>query len=137
MRAGRSPQQIGRKGLSNHRWMVGGHLCLVLNPYGVVVGWDWAAAHGPDKTCPWLMRQGDGRMMVLSDPGCHAAEGAPANLTLGQRGAWHDRLLVETVLSMLTVVCHCKKGMHRGWASCQARLAFTRAALNVLVRWYG
>jgi len=31
MREGRSPQQIGRKGLSNHRWMVGGKLCLVLN----------------------------------------------------------------------------------------------------------
>src|SRR5262244_1429495 len=26
MREGRSPQQIGRKGLSNHRWIVGGKL---------------------------------------------------------------------------------------------------------------
>jgi len=26
-REGRSPQQIGRKGLSNHRWIVGGKLC--------------------------------------------------------------------------------------------------------------
>jgi hypothetical protein len=34
MREGRSPQQIGRKGLSNHRWMVGGTLCLVLNQGG-------------------------------------------------------------------------------------------------------
>jgi hypothetical protein len=31
MRKGRSPQQIGRKGLSNHRWIVGGKLCLLLN----------------------------------------------------------------------------------------------------------
>ena len=31
MREGRSPQQIGRKGLSNHRWIVGGKLCLLLN----------------------------------------------------------------------------------------------------------
>jgi hypothetical protein len=31
MREGRSPQQIGRKGVSNHRWMVGGKLWLVLN----------------------------------------------------------------------------------------------------------
>ena len=31
MREGRSPLQIGRKGLSNHRWMVGGKLCLLLN----------------------------------------------------------------------------------------------------------
>src|SRR5262249_28221907 len=37
MRAGRSPQQIGRKGLSNHRWMVGGTLCLLLNQWGLIV----------------------------------------------------------------------------------------------------
>jgi hypothetical protein len=38
IREGRSPQQIGRKGLSNHRWIVGGKLCLLLNQYGLVVG---------------------------------------------------------------------------------------------------
>lgn len=27
LREGRSPQQIGRKGKSNHRWIVGGKLC--------------------------------------------------------------------------------------------------------------
>ena|SRR5438105_70784 len=59
------------------------------------------------------------------------------NLKLCQRGAWEDRMLVETVLSMLTVVCHFKKVMHRVWAYFQARLAFTMAAFNVLVQWHG
>ena len=31
MREGRSRQQIGRKGKSNHRWIVGGKLCVLLN----------------------------------------------------------------------------------------------------------
>jgi hypothetical protein len=35
---------------------------------------------------------------------------------------------------MLTLVCHLKKVMHRGWAYFQARLAFTMAAFNVLVQ---
>jgi hypothetical protein len=83
------------------------------------------------------MRQVEERMMVLSDTGFHAAEGDPANLTRCQRGAWQDRLRVETVLAMLRLVCHCKKVMHRGWASFQARLAFTMAAFNVLVQWHG
>ena len=48
-----------------------------------------------------------------------------------------NRMLVETVLSMLTLVCHVKKVMHRGWAYFQARLAFTMAAFNVLVQWHG
>ncbi len=115
MREGRSPQQIGRKGLSNHRWIVGGKLCLLLNQWGLI----------------------DGRMIVLSDTGFHAAEGDPSNLKLCPRGEWEDRMLVETVLSMLTLVCHFKKVMHRGWAYFQARLAFTMAAFNVLVQWHG
>ena len=38
---------------------------------------------------------------------------------------------------------HCRvphpleRGMHRGWAYFQARLAFTMAAFNVLVQWHG
>ena len=137
MREGRRPQQIGRKGLSNHRWIVGGKLCLLLNQWGLIVAWDCATANVPDKTFPWLMRQFEERMIVLSDTGFHAAEGDPTNLKLCQRGAWQGRLLVETVLSMLTLVCHCKRVMHRVWQYFHARLAFTMTAFNVLVQWHG
>ena len=134
---GRSPQQIGRKGLSNHRWIVGGKLCLLLNQYGLVVGWDCATANVADNTFQWLIREFDGRMIILSDTAFHAAEGDPANLKLCQRGEWEDRILVETVLSMLTLVCHFKKVMPRVWTYFQARLAFTMAVFNVLVQWHG
>src|SRR5215217_8229151 len=72
---GRSPQQIGRKGLSNHRWIVGGKLCLLVNQYGLVVGWDCATSNVADNTFQWLIQQFDGRMIVLSDTGFHATEG--------------------------------------------------------------
>src|SRR5499433_17167 len=137
IREGRSPQQIGRKGLSNHRWIVGGKLCLLFNQYGLVVGWDCAAANVAENALQWLIRQVDGRMIVLSDTAFHAAEGDPTNLKLCPRGEWEERMLVETVLSMLTVVCHLEKVMHRGWAYFQARLAFTMAVFNVLVQWHG
>jgi hypothetical protein len=136
-REGRSPQQIGRTGLSNHRWIVGGKLCLLVNQYGLVVGWDCATTNVADNTFQWLIRQVDGRMIVLSDTAFHAAKGDPANLKLCRRGEWEDRILVETVLSMLTVVLHFKRVMHRVWAYFQARLAFAMAAFNVLVQWYG
>ena len=136
-REGRSPQQVGRKGLSNHRWIVGGKLCLLLNQWGLIVGWACATANAADNTFQWLIQQVDGRMIVLSDTGFHAAEGDPSNLKVCQRGEWQDRLLVETVLSMLTLVFHLKKVMHRGWAYFYARLAFTMAAFNVLVQWHG
>jgi hypothetical protein len=137
MREGRSPQQIGRKGLSNHRWIVGGKLCLGLNQYGLVVAWDCATANVADNTFQELIRQFEKQMIILSDSAFHAAEGDPANLKLCRRGEWEERILVETVLSMLTLVCHVKKVMHRVWAYFQARLAFTMAAFNVLVQWHG
>jgi hypothetical protein len=137
IREGRSPQQRGRKGLSNHRWIVGGKRCLLFNQYGLVAGWACATAHVADYTFQWLIRQVEGRMIVLSDTAIHAAEGDPTNLKLCERGAWEDRMLVETVLSMLTRICHVKKVMHRVWEYFQARLAFTTAAFNVLVQWYG
>jgi len=56
MREGRSPQQIGRKGLSNHRWIVGGKLCLLLNQWGLVVGWACATANVADNTFQWLIQ---------------------------------------------------------------------------------
>jgi hypothetical protein len=137
MREGRSPQQIGRTGLSNHRWIVGGKLCLLLNQWGLVVAWECATTNVADNTFQELMRQFEERMIILSDTAFHAAEGEPAHLKLCQRGAWQDRMLVETVLSMLTVVGHFKRVIHRVWAYFQARLAFTMAAFNVLVQWHG
>src|SRR5438874_12260207 len=137
MREGRSPQQIGRKGRSNHRWIVGGKLCLLLNQYGLVVAWACDTANVADNSFQWLVRQFEEQMIVLSDTAFHAAEGDPTNLKLCQRGEWQDRMLVETVLSMLTVVCHFKRVTHRVWAYFHARLAFTMAAFNVLVQWHG
>jgi len=39
IREGRSARQIGRKGKSNHRWIVGGKLAYVLNQLGLIVAW--------------------------------------------------------------------------------------------------
>jgi hypothetical protein len=90
----------------------------------VIVAWAWATANVADNTFQWLIRQFEEPMLVLSDTAFHAAEGDPANLKLCQRGEWEDRMLVETMLSMLTLVCHFKKVMHRagristrGWPS--------------------
>ena len=136
-RAGRSPQQIGRQGLSNPRWSVGGQLGLLRKQWGVIVGGAGATATVAENTLQGLIQQGEAQMRVLRDTGCQAAAGEPSHLKLCQRGAWEDRRRVETGRSMLTLVGHVKKGMHRGGAYCQARLACTRAAFNVRLQWPG
>ena len=137
LREGRSPRQIGRKGLSNHRWMVGSNVWLLLKQWGFVVAWDGATANVSDQTFQPLIRPFEERMMILSETAFQAAEGDPAHLKLCQRGEWNDRMLVETVLSMLTLVSHFKKVMHRVWEYFQARVAFTLAAFNILAQWDG
>ena len=48
-REDRADLQIGRKGLSNHRWIVGAKVASLVNQYGLIVAWDYAAAHAADN----------------------------------------------------------------------------------------
>jgi hypothetical protein len=96
MREGRSSAQIGKKGLSNHRWIVGGKLCFILNQWGLICAWDWATANVYDAHFHPLIAQFDGQMIVLTDTGFHAKTGDPTNMKVCPRGTWNTRMLVET-----------------------------------------
>lgn len=137
IRKGRSPAQIGRKGISNHRWIVGYKLCLLINQRGEIVGWLGASAHTHDTRFHPLIQFFQDRMVILADAGFHARDGDPPNLKLCPRGLWNDRMLIETVFSMLTLISHFKKVMHRVTDYVLARLAFTVAAFNLLIQWDG
>ena len=137
VREGRSEQQIGRKGLSNRRWIVGGKLCFLLNHLGQVVDWECNTANVHDTTFHPLIQRFEERTVVFSDFGFHAKEGDPSNLKVCEPFSHNERMIVETVLSMLTTVCHFKKVLHRVWNYFQARLAFTMAVFNLLVDWDG
>jgi len=137
IREGRSAAQVGRKGKSNHRWIVGVKLGVLVNRWGVVVGWVGAPANLHAVHFQPLVQAVEGRMVVLADSSFHAATGAPANLKVCRRGEWNERMLIETVLSMLTTLSHLKKVSHRVAAYVQARLAFTMAGFNLLAQWHG
>jgi hypothetical protein len=137
-REGRSERQIGRKGLSNRRWIVGGKLCLLLNHLGLVVGWDCDTANVYDGSAfQDLVDSVAEQMVVFVDPHFVKAGWSPSHVKVCKRGEWNTRMLIETVLSMLTVVCHFKHLSHRVWAYFQMRLAFTLAMFNLLVQWHG
>ncbi len=137
IREGRRPRQIGKKGLSNHRWIVGGKLGVLLNRWGLVVSWDCATANVHDRYFQPLVAGVQDTTVVLVDSAVPATPGDPPTRKVCARGEWNDRMVVETVLSMLTLVGHFKKVMHREWNSFRARLAFTLAAFNLLVQWRG
>lgn len=137
VRESRSPRQIGRKGISNRRWIVGGKFCLLLNQFGLVVNFDCDTANEHDTIFQSLIRLYEDRMIVLSDNGFHAETGDPANLKICQVKQWNDRMVIETVYSMLTLISRFKHMRDRVWAYFEAHLSFAVAAFNLLVQWHG
>ena len=137
-REGRSPRQIGKKGKSNSRWIVGGKLCVLVNHLGLVVNWACDTANVYDGSAfQHLVDSVADQMVVFSDEGFDRQDWRPTNLNLCQRGEWNCRMIVETILSMLTTVCHFKKITHRVWTYFESRLAYTMALFNLLVQWHG
>ena len=137
VREGRSEHQIGKKGKSNYRWIVGGKLAVVLDHLGLITAWDCDTANVHGTHFQHLIRAFEDEMVVLADTGFHVIEGDPSNLKVCKRGEWNERMGVETTFSMLTLVCNFKKMRHRVWDYFRARLAFTMAAFNLLVQWGG
>lgn len=137
IREGRSASQIGKKGISNHRWIVGGKLCLLVNQDGLVVAWAADTANVCDNKFQPLIKEFEEEMRVLSDEAFHSRDGDPKNLKTCKGGTWNVRMIIETTFSMITLISHFKKMMHRVWAYFEMRLAYSMSMFNVLASWYG
>src|SRR5260221_6377233 len=74
----------------------------------------------------------DWRSVVLTDLGFRDVNGVPEHLKLCKKGSWNERMVAETVFSMLTVVCHLKKIHNRSLTYIFSRLAFVPVMFNVL-----
>ena len=131
-RYGRSPRQVGRKGYSNHRWIVGLKLCWLLNARGEVVAWDFNTANTADQRFVHVAAPFEGTTITLADAGFGAAQ-RPANLKLCARGEWNERMLIETVLSLVHRVCRLKYLWHRTRPYLHMHLAYVAALFNALL----
>lgn len=133
IREGRSPQQVGGKSKDKGRWTIGIRLCWILNDHGQVVDWAAAPLNTSDQNFHPMVTQLEDRSIVLADFGFRAAEGIPANLKLCAKGTWNERMLVETALSMVTVVCDLKHLHHRLSFHILSHLSCATALFNVLL----
>ncbi len=137
-REGRSKRQIGKKGKSNCRWIVGGKLCFVLDHLGRVVDWKCDTANVHDGSAfQHLVDKLRHRMVIFADTGFAKSDWQPPNLRLCQRGEWNVRMIVETILSMLTYICRFKHMAHKSWLYFETRVGFTLALFNILIQWHG
>jgi hypothetical protein len=124
---------LGKKGQSNYRWIIGLKLCWLINSRGKVVAWDWNTANVHDQTFLPMIEPFEGQTITLADTGFECAQGIPENLKLCPRGTWNERMLLETILSMLTIVCRLKHLFHRTARYVRAHLAYLAAMFNALL----
>ncbi len=132
IREGRSPAQLGEKGLSNHRWIVGVKLCWLVTPGGQVIDWGWDSANIHDQNFRDIGLLWTDQTVVLSDRGFRLKGRKEANWVICQRGERSDRMVVERVFSILTVVNHLKKVFHRTERHLHARFGYVAAMFNCL-----
>ena len=133
MREGRSAQQIGKKGKSNRRWIVGVKMCWIVNQDGRVVDWQWATANECDNCFLPLIERYEGQTITLSDLGFRSKDGVPDNLKLCVKRTWNERGIIETIFSFLTNVCSLKKLFHRSEWHLEAHLSYLVVLFNVLL----
>jgi hypothetical protein len=87
----------------------------------------------PDQAFHPLIETVNPDGIVLANLEFRCKDGVPENLKLCAKGTWNDRMGVETVFSLLTVVCKAKRMLHRVSHHLEARLAYTAAMFNVLI----
>jgi hypothetical protein len=133
IRHGRSEQQIGGKNKDKGRWSIGVKLCWLINTSGRVFGWQWVDMNFHDKEFHELINDPSQTSIVLADLGFRSKDGLPANLKLCAKGTWNERMVIETVFSMLTVICKAKKMHHRSEDQLQVHLTYLAAMFNVLL----
>jgi hypothetical protein len=132
IRQGRSQQQIGKKGRDKGRWMIGGRFWVMLDTYGRIIEWYFLTLDHADKHFNRFAAPFAKQTITLTDLGFRDANGAPDHFKFCQKGTWNERMVVETVFSMLTVICDLKKVFHRTFTYLFSRLAYVAAMFNVL-----
>lgn len=130
-------KRLGTKGFASWKWIVGGKFCLLTNKFGLVTDWSVKTANVSDQSFLPLVERVSEKMIVLADTGFRRAKDQPENLKICRRGEWNDRMLIETVFSLLSQVCKLKHLRQRVWAYFEMRLAFTVALFNLLQEWNG
>ncbi len=133
IREGRSDKQFGKKGKSNHRWIVGVKWAVIINQQGKIVLHDVKTANVCDNNFNSLVEEGIGeRGITFGDAGFRSKNGLPPNLKICKRGEWNERMLIERLYSQVTQTCSLKKISHRVEKYIRARLQYVAALVNCL-----
>jgi hypothetical protein len=94
--------------------------------------WDWATMNVNDNHFHPVVEPFIGETLALADCGFRDKEGVPENMKICKKATWNERMGVETIFSMLTIVCDLKRIRHRLSPCIRMRLAYVVAPFNIL-----
>jgi hypothetical protein len=132
-REGRSREQVGKKGKSNGRWIVGIKVGWLINQEGKVVTWQWDTANVSDREFRDMPLAYNGETITLCDLGFREKDAPHENMLFCEKGTWSERYAVETDFSWICVVFNSKKIYHRKQSYIDARLGYMAALMNCLL----
>ena len=132
-REGRSAQQVGKKGKSNGRWIIGIKLGWLVNNQGKVVTWQWDTANVADREFRDMALAYNGETITLCDFGFREKDAPHENMLFCPKGSWSERFGIETDFSWVCLRFNCKKMYHRKANYIDARLGYMSALINCLL----
>lgn len=122
---------VAKKGISNHRWVVGRKLAVAMNSRLEIVRTADASGNVHDTTFNHVFQKINS--IILTDQGFKQCEGTPTNYKICQRGSWNDRIWIETLFSLWTRICGFKRIFHRTIAGFRARVGYLTTLTNLIV----
>ena len=132
-REGRSREQVGKKGKSNGRWIVGIKLGWLINNEGKIVTWQWDTANVSDREFRDMPLAYNGETVTLCDLGLREKDAPHENMLFCEKGTWSERYAIETDFSWVCELFNCKKMYHRKRSYIDARLGYMTALMNCLL----
>ena len=133
-REGRSAAQLGRKGKSNGRWIIGVQWAVLINQRGAMVDWWWDTANEQDHTFRELVTMYHDETIAFRDLGFRKKDAAAENVHDGHKGEWNDRYLIECIFRWMTEKFHAKQIFHRVDEYVETRLRALAAAFKILLK---
>jgi hypothetical protein len=120
------------KGKSNHRWIVGRKICVLINERMEVVDIMENTANTCDKHFN-KMAMSDSSI-TLADKGFRDKHGIPENMKICERGKWNERMGIETVFSLWTRICNLKNMFVRSVKAFKSRILYLAAFHNIALK---
>ena len=100
------------------------------------MSWDLSTVNVHDSEFHDLVER-QTETLQLVDSGFHAREGDPKNMKVCKRGERNERMLVETVFSMMSRYFKMKHISCRVWEYLEARIAYIVGAFNIMIQLFG